>query len=206
MELISNVKEKTERLIQQGYQTDAGKYIRKGWEIFQKDMGIFIGYTVLMLLMITVASFIPFAALFIGGPLIVGYFIVADKINKGEAYEFKTFFRGFDSFVPLLLYMLIASIFIFLGFIALIIPGVYLSVGYIFAPLYIVFGKLDFWDGMEFSRKLVTRKWWNIFGFLVLLGLINIAGMLALFVGIIFTIPLTYCALYAAFDDIVGTE
>ena len=38
MEVINNIKEKTESLIEQGFQTDAGKYIRIGWEIFQKEM------------------------------------------------------------------------------------------------------------------------------------------------------------------------
>jgi NhaP-type Na+/H+ or K+/H+ antiporter len=65
---------------------------------------------------------------------------------------------------------------------------------------------MEFWDSMEISRKLVTKKWWNIFGFLLLLLLINFAGALVFFVGLLFTIPITYCALYAAFEDIVGTE
>ena len=65
---------------------------------------------------------------------------------------------------------------------------------------------MEFWDGMEFSRKLITKKWWNIFGFTLLLALINILGALVLLVGLLFTIPLTYCAIYAAFDDIVGAE
>ena len=206
MEIISNFKEKTERLIQEGFQTDAGKYINKGWEIFRRDMGLFIGYTVIMILITVVSAFIPFAALLLSGPLIAGFFIVAHKINKGEEYDFATFFKGFDFFVQLLLYSLITSIFVVLGFILLVIPGIYLAVAYTFVPLFIVFGKMEFWDGMEFSRKLITKKWWNLFGFVILLGLINIAGMLAFGIGILFTIPLTYCAIYAAFDDIVGTE
>jgi len=206
MEVISSIKEKAERLIELGFQTDAGGYIRKGWDIFKKDMGLFIGYTVVMILIIIVTSIIPFGTLLVSGPLIAGFYIFAHKVHKEEPYEFGTFFRGFDYFVPLLLYTLIAGIFIFLGFLALIIPGIYLSVAYTFVPLFIVFGKLEFWDGMELSRKLITRQWWKIFGFILLLALINIAGMLAFFIGILFTIPLSYCAIYAAFDDIIGTE
>ena len=121
-------------------------------------------------------------------------------------WGWRQFFKGFDFFVQLLLYSLITGIFVFVGLILLIIPGIYLAVAYTFVPLFIVFGKMEFWDGMEFSRKLITKKWWNIFGFLILLMLINIAGTLAFFVGLLFTIPLTYCAIYAAFDDIVGAE
>jgi uncharacterized membrane protein len=206
MEVVNNINQKAENLIQQGYETDAGKYIRRGWEIFQDNMGIFIAYTVIMILISVFAAIIPFGSLLVSGPLTAGFYIVANKISKGEPYEFGTFFKGFDFFVPLLLYSLIAGIFTALGFIALIVPGIYLAVAYTFAPLFIVFGKMEFWDGMELSRKLITRNWWNIFGFILLLFLINLAGTLAFFVGLLFTIPLTYCAIYAAFEDIVGTE
>lgn len=206
MEVVNKIKQKTEILIQQGYETDAGSYIRRGWEIFQDNMGMFIAYTVLMILISVFAALIPFGSLLVSGPLTAGFYIVANKISKGEPYEFGTFFKGFDFFVPLLLYSLITGIFIALGLIALIVPGIYLAVAYTFAPLFIVFGKMEFWDGMEFSRKLITKNWWNIFGFILLIFLINLAGTLAFLVGLLFTIPLTCCAIYAAFEDIVGTE
>jgi hypothetical protein len=206
MEVINNIKEKAEHLIQQGYETDAGTYIRRGWEIFQENIGMFIGYTLITIAISVAAAFIPFGSLLVSGPLTAGFYIVANKISKGEPYEFGTFFKGFDFFVPLLLWTLIGGIFIALGLVALIVPGIYLAVAYTFVPLFIVFGKIEFWDGMEFSRKLVIKKWWNIFGFVLLLMLINMAGALAFLVGLLFTIPLTYCAIYVAFEDIVGTE
>ena len=206
MEVINNIKQKAEQLIQQGFETDAGTYIHRGWELFQDNIGMFIGYTLLTLAISVAAAFIPFGSILVSGPLTAGFYIVANKISKGEPYEFGTFFKGFDFFVPLLLWSLIGGIFIALGMVALIVPGIYLAVAYTFAPIFIVFAKMEFWDGMEFSRKLVTKKWWNIFGFVLLLFLINLAGTLAFFVGLIFTIPLTYCAIYAAFEDIVGTE
>ena len=206
MEVVNSIKQKAGTLIQQGYETDAGSYIRRGWDIFQDNMGMFIAYTVLMILISVFAAFIPFGSLLVSGPLTAGFYIVANKISKGEPYEFGTFFKRFDFFVPLLLYSLIAGIFTVLGLLALIVPGIYLAVAYTFAPLFIVFAKMEFWDGMEFSRKLITKNWWNIFGFILLIFLINLAGTLAFFVGLLFTIPLTYCAIYAAFEDIVGTE
>ncbi len=41
-------------------------------------------------------------------------------------------------------------------------------------------------------------------GFILVLGLINIAGFLSLIVGLLFTAPLTGCAMIAAYEDIVG--
>lgn len=204
--MISSIKERADQLIEKGYQTDIGNYISKGFRIFEKEVGLFIGYTALFFLISVVSGFIPFAPLLISGPLCAGFFIVAHKINKGEPYEFSTFFKGFDFFVPLLLFTLVGGIFIFLGFLALILPGIYLAVAYTFAIPFIVFAKMEFWDGMEISRKLTTKNWWSIFGLSILLFLINLLGIMVLFVGLLFTVPITYCAIYAAFDDIVGTD
>lgn len=206
MELINSIRNRADELISRGYDTDIGRYISEGFRIFEKDIGSFIGYTVLYFMITIVSGFIPFALLFISGPLTAGFFIVARKIRKGEAYDFGTFWKGFDHFVPLLLYTLISSILGFLAFLALIIPGIYLAVAWSFAIPFIIFVNMEFWDGMEYSRKLITKKWWNIFGLLILLFLINIAGALVFFIGLLFTIPITYCALYAAFEDIVGTD
>jgi uncharacterized membrane protein len=206
MEIISSIKTRADELIEKGYNTDIGGYISKGYEIFSKDVGMFVGYTALMLVMSIVAGIIPFGSFFVQGPLIAGFFIVAQNIDKGKSYDFETFFKGFNFFVPLFLFTLISSIFIFLGTLALILPGIYLAVAYTFAIPFIVFAKMEFWDGMEISRKLITRNWWSIFGLMILVFLINLLGVLLLFVGILFTIPITYCAIYAAFDEIVGSE
>jgi len=204
MEIISSIKERADQLIEKGYQTDIGNYISKGFQIFEKEVGLFIGYTAIYMLINMFSIIIPFGSLFISGPLTAGFFIVAHKINKGESYEFSTFFKGFDFFIPLFLFTLISIIFIAIGTLALILPGIYLAVAYTFAIPFIIFAKMEFWDGMEISRKLVTRNWWSIFGLSILLFLINLLGAMVLFVGLLFTIPLTYCAIYAAFDEIVG--
>ena len=206
MEIIHSIKERADELIARGYKTDIGRYISEGFRIFEKDMGSFIGYTALVFVISIASGFIPFAPILLTGPLTAGFFIVARKIRKGESYEFNTFWKGFDYFVPLFLFTLVGGILGFLAFIALIIPCIYLLVAWSFAIPFIIFANMEFWDSMEYSRKLITKKWWNIFGLMILIILINIVGALAFFVGLLFTAPITYCALYAAFEDIVGTD
>lgn len=208
MEVVQNIRDRAQELLNKGYNTDIGGYIRKGYGIFEKDIGSFIGYTALYFVINGVTgSIVPFfGTMLVAGPLSAGFFIVARKIRKGEAYEFGTFFKGFDYFVPLLLFSLIGGILTALGFMALIIPGIYLSIAWMFSILFIVFGEMEFWDGMEFSRRLITKKWWSFFGLAILLFLINLAGALVFLVGLIFTVPISFCAIYAAFEDIVGTD
>ena len=77
MEVIQNVRDRAQEIINKGYDTDVGEYIRKGMQIFQKDIGSFIGYTILFFLITTVSAFIPFGSLLLSGPLTAGFFIVA---------------------------------------------------------------------------------------------------------------------------------
>ena len=79
-------------------------------------------------------------------------------------------------FVPLLLLSLIAGLFISIGTILLIIPGVYLGVAYLFATCLVVDRRLDFWPAMELSRRTVTPRWFHYFAFTQLLALLNLAG------------------------------
>ena len=199
--------QKIDQLVQTGYQFEAGKYLSEGWDIFQKNAGSFIGYcTVKVFINMASACFGGIGNLLVIKPLDLGYFIVAKKTDKNEPTEFGDFFKGFDFFGQIVLAKLISATFIVFGFLFFIIPGIYLSVSYGFAGLMVVFTGTEFWPALENSRKLISKKWFSFFGFFILLGLINMLGFLALGVGLLVTIPLTFCSLYSAFNNIVGFE
>lgn len=84
------------------------------------------------------------------------------------------------------------------------LPLIYLSVSWIFTPLFIVFYNMKAWDAMEASRKIITKKWLWFFGVACVLGLIGgiINGFFQL--SVILTLPIMVCLIYAAFDIIVG--
>ena len=92
------------------------------------------------------------------------------------------------------------GIYVLLG----VIPLVYFSVSWIFAPLLVVFYDMEAWPAMEASRQIVTRKWFLMFAFLLVVGLIAILGILGFIIALLFTIPAAMCMIYAAFVDIVG--
>ncbi|MFQ5568810.1 MAG: hypothetical protein ACE5G0_03990 [Rhodothermales bacterium] len=199
-----------DELINEGYQVHIGDYINKGVEIFKQNIGGFIGFILLVFLINLVLGFIPIigglASIAISGPLGVGIFIVSAKIMKEEPYEFGDFFKGFNFFLPLLLASLVVGILVVLGMILLIIPGIYLAIAYTFTNMLIVERRMEFWEAMETSRKIVTKSWFPIFGLILLLGLLNLLGMIALCIGILVTAPITSCAMAAAYDDIIGIE
>ena len=110
-------------------------------------------------------------------------------------------FEGFNYFGNLVLASLIMGIFIAIGTFLFIIPGIYLAVAYSFTILIILFLEFEFWDAMEASRKIITKNWFMVFALILVLAILNAVGALLFFVGLLFTIPFTYCVIYFAFKD-----
>ena len=198
MQIINDFQTKVDERLHSGYFVKIEQYLSRGFAIFKKKPELFLLYTALYLLCM------PFGGFIIAYPLTAGFFIVAHRIESGKSVFFEHFFDGFQYFIRLFLLMVIQGIVVFIGFLFFIIPGIYLLVAYYFAPFFVIFGKMDFWEAMETSRKLIHREWFSILGLIIIMGIINILGVMAFGVGILFTLPVTFCAMYAAFDDIVG--
>ena len=152
-----------------------GDYFKTGWGLFKQYPGGFVGFCLLYLVIQAVLHRILFRGC--GGvdwpsarPLIMGNFIVSAKLLQGQTPEFRDFFAGFQYFLPLLLLSLVAGLFIGIGTILLIIPGVYLAVAYLFASYLVIDRGLDFWPAMELSRRTVNPRWFGFFAFVLLVG------------------------------------
>ena len=105
-----------------------------------------------------------------------------------------------------MLLSLVTSILIAIGLALLLIPGIYLAVAYLFAACLVIDRRLDFWSAMEMSRHAVNPLWFGFFTFLLLLLLINLAGALLLGLGLLATIPLSFCGLSVAYSDLFGFQ
>lgn len=202
------------------YDFKMGQYFSRGLEIFKANALPFVGFALLSGVIVTVLSFILPAPLggnseeqfgvggiipsLLNALLVPGFYIVAFQIARNRPTAFGDFFKGFNRALPILLLSIVSSIFIILGLILLIIPGIYLAVSYMLSLPLLLDKNLDFWPAMETSRKIVGKKWFSFLGFSILLGLINLVGALILGVGLLFTVPWTFCSLAAAYEDIVG--
>lgn len=202
MEVIHDFSARTSEQIKNGYPVRIEAWISRGWELFRKRTDFFVLFT----LVFFICCSIPLANVLIYQPLAAGFLIATFYLASGKQLIFEDFFEGFRHFAGLLLFTILSAVLIFIGLLALLVPGIYLAIGYIFTPFYIIFARMDFWEAMESSRKLVHREWFSIFAFVIVLALVNVLGLLALGIGLLITVPLTYCALYAAFDDIVGVS
>ena len=229
-----------EKLAIEGYDFNISDYISKGLDIFKRDIGGFVGFTIVYFLIMMAASFIPLGSTIISPALSIGWAIVCYNIVRNQHREFNEFFKGFDDFVQLLLVTIISGLImtaaliplgivaftsfdmgevflggepdfgnvsvttLVIGTLAFMIPLIYIGVAWIWAPYFVVFYKMQFWDAMEASRKIIGRNWWIYFLFLIVLVLINILGILGFGIGLLFTIPATMCMQYIAFAKVTG--
>lgn len=230
-------------ILMYGYETHTTTYISKGYEIFKKNVGGFIGFIILAFLIRMVATFIPsigsIASIFLI-PLYIGVNVVAKKIDQNEQYEFGNFFDGYKKLGSLIgvafiqgliafLIMLIAFVPFFLLYgvdffsnlenmtindnrfviliimmFILIVLFMFIFIAWVLSSQLIVFNNSSAWQSMEISRKIVSKKYFNWIGFMLLLGLVNFAGALCFLIGLLVTIPTTLCAMYVAYEDVVS--
>ena len=171
-------------------------YFKTGWQLFKQYPGGFVGFCLVNVVIHLALHALPRVSWLVSAglsaPLFMGNFIVSAKLLQRQTPAFRDFFSGFQFFWPLFLLSLVVSVFIGIGMILLIIPGVYLAVAYLFASYLVVDRHLDFWPAMELSRGTVNPRWFGYFVFTLLLALLNLAGAVLLGLGLLVTIPWSF--------------
>lgn len=82
----------------------------------------------------------------------------------------------------------------------LMIPLLYFSIGWMFAPLLVVDRGMDAWEAMETSRRVINKRWFRMF-FLYLAFLpLMLAGLLCFVVGIFVVMALLYASVATAYE------
>ena len=143
----------------------------------------------------------------LSGPLMGGLYLYFLKKIRREAAGVEAAFTGFRAAFPHLVIAGFLKILLTgLGFVCLILPGIYLLVAWTFTFPLIIDKRLDFWPAMNLSRKLISKHWWKFMAFLIVLALINLLGLVALVVGLFISLPISLAALAYAYDDITGAE
>lgn len=198
---------KVDRLLTVPVEVDIKSSFVRAWELYKLHPFFFSLYMLLivsiqgMVVIYLQAYMIVYSAL-LAPPLYAGFYLVANKLSRGEEVIYPDFFAGFRFWIPAAVVSLLSQTLIALGLIALIIPGIYLAVSYLFAIPMGIFGGLDPWAAMEWSRKLVTRNWWRFFGLLLILVVLNLLGLVLAGIGLLLTIPLTFLVLYVVFEEL----
>lgn len=181
-------------------------WFHKGWDLFSSDMGTFIVMGLIYLVIVLVTSSSVVGEFLFLGPLQVGIFLAFFKKIRGESVRIGDIGQGFTYFVAAVISSILISIFTFVGFLLCIIPGIIVVALYMFTPAFIAEQNLDFWSAMEASRNTIKNYLLELVLLTLILFLLNLLGTLALGIGLIFTLPLSFAIIAVAFDDIVGIQ
>jgi hypothetical protein len=123
-------------------------------------------------------------------PIIAAICIYAlHQIAAGERPRAgEVFVAGFEAFTPLFAAVVLAAAGIALGFVALVLPGVYLYVRWYFVPQAVVIEGVRGPQALSRSGLLVTGWWWRTF------GLVLLANVAILILGLVLLTPFTAIA------------
>ena len=210
-----------QEILARDYSLNIRSCVRRGWKLLKGEFWPFVGITALLFALLGFASSFGGAsmshgepnqaveitstlAMLVWGPLMGGLLFYFLKKIRREAATVETAFCGFNSqrFLHLFLAGFVTSLLTWLGFVCLALPGIYLTIAWMFTLPLVMDKQLDFWSAMELSRKVVTKHWFKFFGFGLVLLLLVFAGALALFIGVFVMSPLVLAALMYAYEDI----
>lgn len=133
------------------------------------------------------------------------------RIAKGEKFDFKKVFDCLSGpkFLHYVVGVCLATIFVIAGLGLLVVPGIIVGLMLSFVGYILVEGdnkmpwkSWKFWEAIKKSYFMTKGHKWRLFTFLLVIVGINILGLLALFVGLLFTVPLTGIAMTALYEKL----
>lgn len=91
-----------------------------------------------------------------------------------------------------------------LGLVLLIVPGIIFGLMFMFATILVIDRDLGPIEAMRESNRVTRGHKWNLLGLVLVLALVNVLGALALFVGLLVSVPVTLLALMQVYRILAG--
>lgn len=211
---------------------EASAAFKYGWQIFKENAGLLIGILVLgYVIMIGASMAMAIVALMLTGgeavtetsPLWIRAFIfipnwlvqfiiqigwinVALKFANREKVGVADLFRKWKLIGHYLLASFLAMLIIGAGFIALIVPGIYLATRLCLVNYFVVDQNLNAFEAIKASFRATKGNFWNLILFFILAVLVNIGGAFALIVGLVVTVPISMIAFVVVYKSLSGQK
>lgn len=131
--------------------------------------------------------------------LSLGIIRIGLKLVSGEPAEVGMLFGEGSKLLRAIGASILYGLMVSVGLLLLIVPGIYLAIRFGQFQNAIVDRDLGVLDSLAYSSEITTNNRMSLFGLAVLGILIIFAGFIALCIGMIFAIPLTYLAWLTAY-------
>lgn len=136
----------------------------------------------------------------------IGLIRVGLKAYNGEDISFEDLYSDIGKFISYAIASILYGIIVSIGFMLLIIPGIYLSIRLFFFTIAVVSEDLGPIEALKRSYELTQGNVLSILVLTFMLSLLNFAGVLLLGVGLLITIPIMEIALIHAYFLLGGGE
>jgi len=153
-----------------------------------------------------IGQVLQFVAIAATMPMIVGLTIMGIRHAQGKPISAGSIFNHFHRAPAAILCYFLMIVMITLGYLLLILPGIYLTFAYMYAIPLVVEKDLGAWRALEVSRKAMTRMWFRAAGFLMLISLILALGTIPLGIPLIWFIPWLTLAYALVYFKLFGAE
>jgi hypothetical protein len=139
-------------------------------------------------------------------PMMVGITIMGIRHSQGKPVSAGLIFNYFHRAAAAILWYLLMVLMIALGFVLLVLPGIYLSFAYMYSLPLMIEKDMGPWQALEASRRALTPIWFRVTGFMLLLWLLMILGMLPLGIPLIWIMPWVMLAYAMLYFKLFGAE
>jgi len=139
-------------------------------------------------------------------PMTMGIAMIGIRRSVGASINAGMVFNYFSKMLPLFVTMFLMYLMIAIGFMLLILPGIYLMIAYYMAMPLVVEKGMSPWQAMETSRKAITHRWFSVFFLIIIMTLIISISSIPLGIGMIWTLPMLIIALGILYRNMFGVE
>ena len=199
---------------------DIGSLLSEGWEKSKGFKGVFwLALAMYMLVAVALVGVELAATKVLGGqenaaliagvmalvrqalmlPMAAGLFVLAIRRAANLPLSASILFAYFNRLFGLFFLNIVMMLLIMLGFVLLLLPGIYLMVAYMLAMPLLVEKNMGIWEALETSRKAMTHGWFRFFALMLVSMLVATVAIIPLGIGLIWALPMlsvTYGLLY----------
>jgi hypothetical protein len=149
-----------------------GSAFTRACSLLAHKFGVIALGTLIVWIVVSVLTRIPLCGplvlLFLEGPIYGSYFLfILALVRNQEPSPGDALTMARDSFVALATASFVFNTLTGLGFLCCLLPYIYLFIAWLFAYPLIAEKKVDMWTGMEWSRQVVTRRWFKFLGLFI---------------------------------------
>jgi hypothetical protein len=153
-----------------------------------------------------IGSLVQTVAIAITMPMVAGITIMGIRHAQKKTVSSGSIFQYFHRAPAAILWYFLMSLMIVLGLVLLVLPGIYLSFAYMFSLPLMIEKDLTAWQALEVSRKAVTRVWFRASGFLMLISMLMMLGMIPLGIPLSWIVPWMALAYAMVYFKLFGAE